>query len=355
MSDKSFIRRVGIVLALCALAFLAWQLRSVLLLVFGSVLVAVMFRALAAPICRWTGMGEKPAVGLAVLLVVGLLVLAGWLFGAEVRAQVLTLVETVPQAWQSFELRIGDSDLGEELRTMGADAAPSGGSLLSGFAAALMSFGTGLADAFVVVVGGIYLALQPRLYREGLLKLFPAERRDLIDNAVGGAGRALRLWLGGQLVSMTVIGLLTGFGLYLIGVPSAVALGLLAGFLEFIPLIGPVIAAVPALLIALAIDPQLALWTLLLYLVIQQIEGNLLQPVVQQFAVDLPAVILLFSILAFGTLFGIVGILLAAPLAVLVYTLITRLYVREALDTPVSMPGEDEDQPDAEQDGSASR
>jgi len=340
ISESAFIRRTLIVLTLAALFFLTWHMRSLLLLIFGAVLVAVIFRAIADPIHRLTKAPDGVAVGIAVLLVLGILGLATWMFGTEVSAQVRTLVDALPEAWRSFERRIGETGLGERIQGMIEGAAPSGSGVLSGVSRFVMSLGGGIADTLVVLVGGIYLAAQPVLYRKGALKLVPPHRRELAGQAFDESGRALRLWLKGQLISMVVVGLLVGIGLWLIGVPSALALGLLAGILEFIPLVGPIVAALPALLIALAVDPQTALWVLGLYIGVQQIEGNVLQPVVQQYAVDLPAVILLFSLLGFGMLFGAVGIILAAPLTVVAYVLVKRLYVREALDTPTPIPGE---------------
>ena len=152
--------------------------------------------------------------------------------------------------------------------------------------------------------------------------------------------RALRLWLKGQAVAMVVVGLMTGLGLWALGMPSALTLGLLAGVLEFIPFAGPIIAAVPAILLALAVSPELALWVTLLYVAVQQFEGNVLTPLVQQYAVDLPGAVLLFSLIGFGTLFGTLGVILAAPLAVVTMVLIKRIYVIETLDTPTPIPGE---------------
>lgn len=341
IGHRTFIQRTLIVLGLAALFFLTWQLRSLLLLVFGAVLIAVIFRSIADPIRRLTGAPDGAAVALAVLLVVGGLAFGGWMFGTEIGGQVRTLVESLPDAWASFERRVGEMGLGERLREMVDGASPSGSGVLSGVGGFAMSLGGGLADALVVLVGGIYLAVQPRLYRTGTLKLVPPHRRELASEALDDSGRALRLWLKGQLISMIVVGLLVGVGLWLIGVPSALVLGLLAGILEFIPLVGPIVAALPALLIGLSHGPETALWVLGLYLLVQQIEGNVLQPLVQQYAVDLPAVILLFSLLAFGTLFGALGIILAAPLTVVIYVLVKRLYVREALDTPTPIPGAD--------------
>lgn len=216
---------------------------------------------------------------------------------------------------------------------------PGGGSL-SGFGRALLSIGSGVADLLVVIFAGIYLATQPNFYRIGAIKLVPRARRKIAAEAMLESERALRLWLKGQAVAMVVVGLLVGFGLWALGMPSALTLGLLAGVLEFIPFAGPIIAAIPAVLIALAVSPELALWVTLLYVAVQQFEGNLLTPLVQQYAVDLPGVILLFSLLGFGTLFGTLGVVLAAPLSVVMFVLVKRLYVIEALHTHTPIPGE---------------
>jgi predicted PurR-regulated permease PerM len=129
-------------------------------------------------------------------------------------------------------------------------------------------------------------------------------------------------------------------GLWLLGMPSAFALGLLAGALEFVPFAGPVIAAVPAILLSLVAGPEMTIWVCLLYLGVQQFEGNVLTPMIQQYVVELPGVVLLFSLIGFGTLFGTLGIVLAAPLAVVTMVLVKRLYVIDALDTATPIPGE---------------
>jgi len=136
---------------------------------------------------------------------------------------------------------------------------------------------------------------------------------------------------------------LTWIGLQLIGVPSALVLGLISGVLEFIPYAGAITSSIPAILIGLAQGPETALWVVALYVIVHHVEAYVIQPVIQQFAVEIPAVITLFCLLAFALLFGVIGILLAAPLAVVTYVLVKRLYVIEALDTPTPIPGENKD------------
>lgn len=335
-----FIRRVIIVISLAGLAFLLWRLRGMLLLIFGAVLVAVIFRALAGPLHRRLRLPEGVALGLAILLLTLAIVGATVLFGQRLAAEAQALSQSLPTAWRSFEARIGDMAFGEQLLQWAGDAAPSGSGVMAGAGQFVASLGSSVADAALVIVGGIYLATQPKLYRGGLLKLLPPARRGVTAEALDDSGRALKSWLGGQLISMVVVGVLTGAGLWALDVPLAFALGLIAGLLDFVPLIGPIVAAAPAVLLALTVGPTAALWTAGLYLVVQQIEGNILSPLVQQRAVDLPPALLLFALLGFGSLFGAIGVLLAAPLTVVVYVIVKRLYVREALDTPTSVPGE---------------
>lgn len=133
---------------------------------------------------------------------------------------------------------------------------------------------------------------------------------------------------------MSVIGALTTLGLWLIGVPSALALGLLAGLAEFVPLIGPIAAAIPALLVASSQGMDGVMLVAALYLVIQQLEGYLLTPLVTRELASVPPALTLFAIVAAGLALGVLGILFAAPLTVVAYLLVRKLYVEHALGKP---------------------
>lgn len=326
-------------LGLATLFFLAWQLRFLFLMFFGAVVIASIFRAIADGICRVTGWWSGFGTALSIIVVLGSLGALIALFGAQVRDQVNVLGEQLPVAWNAFQTRIGDFGLGSQFERIVAEITTPSGTSISAFGQTLLSVGGGLADLLVVIFAGIYLATQPDFYRAGVIKLVPPLRREIVGEAMVESERALRLWLKGQAISMVVVGLLTGTGLWLIGMPSALVLGLLAGLLEFVPFAGPLIAAVPAILLSLIAGPEMTLWVCLLYLGVQQFEGNLLTPLIQQYVVDLPGVILLFSLIGFGTLFGTLGIVLAAPLAVVTLVLVKRLYVIDALHTDTPIPG----------------
>lgn len=337
--DKPFIRRVLIALALVTLFYLIWYLRSLLLMLFGAVVVATVFRALADRIMKQTGWREGFALTLAIALTLGSIAALLALFGQQIAQQVDVLRQTLPLAWRSFEERIGDIGLGDQLRQIVEGVRQSSGSF-SGLSSAILSIGNAVAEVLVVLFGGIFLAAQPRFYRTGAIKLVPPGQRAVVAEAMDESETALRLWLKGQLIAMVAVGSLTGAALWMLGLESALVLGLLAGVLEFVPFIGPILAAVPAILLALAVGPDLALWVALVYFIVQQFEGYLLTPLVQQYAVDLPSVVLLFSLVGLGMLFGTLGVFLAAPLTVVIYVLVKRLYVIETLHTPTPIPGE---------------
>jgi predicted PurR-regulated permease PerM len=338
--DSRFIRRVLIVVAIAALAFVAWQLRTILLMLFGAVVVATIVRAISEPICRWTRLPNGIAVAIAALVIFGVIGGVGWALGAQIGGQVELIAHTLPEAIGKLERWVAGLGLLEQLRNWRA-AISSGTGILSAVSTFMGSLANALANILVVIFGGIFLAAEPKFYRTGMIKLIPPSRRGMVAEAILECERALRLWLKGQLIAMVVIGVMTGAALWLLGVPSWLVLGILAGLLEFIPFAGPIVAAIPAVLIALAQSTDLALWTIGAYVLVQHSEAYLVQPLIQQYAVELPAVILLFSLLAFGVIFGTIGVVLAAPLAVVSYVLVKRLYVREALDTPTPIPGED--------------
>ena len=340
-TEARFVRRALIVIALAALALLLWQLRSVLVLLFGAVLMGTIIRALAEPLTKYLRLPDAVAVLVSVLVIVGVIVGVGWLLGQQISAQTDALAQTLPRALAQVDQWLAGFGLAHPFQTWLAQLHNNGGTLVSRFGNWLSAASNGVANFLIVFFGGVFLASEPRFYRTGAIKLIPEAKRGLVSQALSESERALRLWLKGELIAMLVIGLMTGAGLWLLGVQSWLVLGILAGFFEFVPFAGPILSAIPGILIALVQSPELALWTTLMYIFVQHSEAYLIQPVIQQYAVDVPAVVLLFSLLAFAVLFGVIGILFAAPLCVVTYVLVKRLYVIEALDTPTPIPGEE--------------
>lgn len=336
--DVDFLRRVLIVAAVVVLALFLWAVSDVLLLVFGSVVVAALLRLISVPICHYTGMRNGWALAIATLIIAALIALAVYLFGSEIMAQARDLAKTLPQAWSAFEDRLGITNLDQKVMEQASSGYTD---LLSSVAGILYSVGNSLVVLALVIAGGLYIASTPDLYSEGLLELVPDSQRERVAETVTAAGRALRLWLLGQLLAMIIVGALTTAGVLFVGLPSPLALGLLAGLAEFIPLLGPIAAAVPALLLAMNGGWELLLWTAAVYLFVQQVESNFISPLVQARTVEIPPAVLLFAVLAAGTVFGPLGVLLAAPLTVVCYVAVKMLYVRDTLGEETTVPGEE--------------
>lgn len=339
-SDSLFIRRTLVVISLLAAVFLLWRVRTVVVLLFGAVMVATIFRAIAGMLHQLFRLPNRLAVLLSVLLVVAVIGLVAWLIGTEVSSQGEQLASALPKAAQIIDQHFGSMGLGHPVEGW-MSLASSGGGITGANLTSLLTSATLIAASILIVFfGGIFLAAQPKLYGIGAIKLIPPGRRSLVAEAMEDSDRALRLWLKGQLWAMVLIFIMTWAGLWLLGVQSSLVLALISGTLEFIPYAGAIASSIPAIMVALVSGPELALWVVGLYVVVHHIEAYLIQPVIQQFAVEIPAVITLFALLAFGLLFGVLGILLAAPLAVVTYVLVKRLYVIEALDTPTPIPGD---------------
>ena len=360
-AEAAFVRRVLIVAAVAALALLLWAVRGALLLLFGAVVVAVLLLAAARPFRDRLGLphGAALAAGGASLLAV--LALAAWLVGSQVRAQVTELAQRLPDAARSLEDRFGVDlpDLsqkeGQEAAVQAASRAAKGGGGGEGPTAALSelgsavgriaAFGAVVLDALsallLAVVGAVYLAADPAGHRRGVVALLPKSQQGRAEEFLEACGNALNGWLLATLASMAAVGTLVGLGAWALGLPAALALGLFAAVAEIVPVVGPIIGAVPALLLAAGAGFGTFAWTLVLVVAVQQVESNLLQPLLQKRMADVPPVLLLLSVVAIGAVFGVAGLVLAAPITVVAFVAVQKLYVRETLGNPAEVPGED--------------
>lgn len=323
---QTFTEQALIVLALTIIALMLWKIVGLLILIFGAVVGASILQTCMIPLLR-LGAPRWLALLTVIIALSMALGLMSWAFGAQVSAELESLATRLPDAWEQLQERLE----GTQLAPLVNDAAERAGNLLkdgiSQVGMFVVSMGGSLVSFFALIVGMVYFAAQPALYRRGLLLLAPIKSRSRLGKALDESGTALRYWLGGQLVAMVVTGLLVGVSMWLLDVPAPLGLGIVAGLLDFVPLLGPLLAAIPALLLAFTVSPQTTLFVLIAYTIIQQIEGNIVQPLVQQRAVSLPPAMLLFSLFAASSLFGLAGLILAAPLTVVAFVLVNRLYV----------------------------
>jgi predicted PurR-regulated permease PerM len=339
-------RYILIGIALLAVAAIIWTIADVLVIAFGAIVFATVLRVLTEGVSRVTHWSDRWAL---VAVVVGLLAALGllfWLFGRQAANEFAEMREQLPLAVEKFRTWIAESKLGGMLLDSFKQTADGGGSLAKA-GTALGATAGGIGNLLVILFAGVYLAADPWLYRNGALRLLPPGRRPQVGRALDDAGQALRKWLVAQLIIMVAVGLMTGIGLALLGVPLSLSLGLLAGLLEFVPVVGPIAAAIPAVLLAFATGPQTAIYVMILYVAVQQIESNILTPLIQRWAVELPPVIALLSIVACGLLFGVMGVIFATPMAVAVMAMVQHLYIEDTLEngrtgTKRRTPGKDD-------------
>jgi predicted PurR-regulated permease PerM len=326
-----------VALAAGAGLFLAWQTAGTLLLIFAGLLFGAFLDAAARGLAYALplGRGWRLALVCALLAAAAALLLA-W-GGYNLVAQVDGLVALITEQLRALrgELRaIGiappPGSEGQQ-RTLAQLLLPDP-STLFGTAYSALSLASGLlGNAVVVVFVGLFAAADPATYRRGILALLPRDRRPRAGEVLDEMAAVLRWWLVGQLAAVVLIALSTWAGLALIGMPGAFLLGLQSGLVNFIPYLGPVIAAVPIGLAAMAQGASMVAWALGVHLLIQTLEGYVLAPLIQRRAVDLPPVLTLAAVALFGTLFGALGVALATPLVAALKVAVTRLYVEDRL------------------------
>ncbi|MEO1987144.1 MAG: AI-2E family transporter [Martelella sp.] len=333
LTSEAPVRQLGAVAALALLAVIAWQLANLFLVVLGACLIALVLARSAAVLNNRSGISYRLCLTFTVLLFA--LSLSGFFFflGSRLASEMTRLAgelpETVDAASKYFNLGEIESWIADHARSIIGDGAVLGN--ITGFSTALVSAAVG---AILMIAGGIYFAVDPAVYRRGLLLLAPARARARVDDLLSALSDALFHWFAGQLVAMVIIGVLTTAGLMSLGISSAFALGLIAGVLEIVPYIGPIASAVPAVAVALTGGVWDAIWVALLYLVIQQAEGVLIAPLIQKRSVHIPPGVMIFAVLGFGALFGVGGMLMGGPLTVVAFVLVRKIWIDRQAGTP---------------------
>jgi predicted PurR-regulated permease PerM len=338
-------QRLFVVLVLIALAVSAILVvrnaRDILLLIWLGIVFAVFLEGAARSIRRLVSLPHAWAVGLALLLLLATAVaLLTWLLPPVARDAV-QLAEQLPQALDSLENQLRQSDWGREIiarlssMEQGAGLTRAGAHRFLGIFSSAIGVVTG---ALIILFLGAYLAFEPDTYTSGLLSLVPASRRERARQVLAELGHGLRWWLGGRLLSMLVVFLLTWLGLALLGIPLPFLLALIAGLLSFIPNIGPVLSAVPAVALALGQGPAAALHVILLYIAIQTVESFTITPLIQRRAAAVPPALLLGFQLLLGVLAGFLGLFAATPLLVAIMISVKMLYIQDRLGEQAPLP-----------------
>jgi predicted PurR-regulated permease PerM len=328
---------VGVVVVLVLL----WYAIDVVLLAFIGILLAILLRAPADWLSERAGLPERWSLVLVGSVFLALLVLGATLFGRGIAAQALALVDRIPEIVETLKSELAETEIGSR-----AVALAESSGMFSGGGGQFIGRGLGLigstfgaiANVLIVLFFAVFMAAQPRPYVEGLLFLVPRRRRNRVREVLHEIGHVLRRWLVGQTVLAASVATLTGVGLVLLGAPFPFALALLAGLMEFVPYIGPFIAAIPAILVGFAEGPQLALSIGLLFVAIQLTESYLLAPLVQHRAVHLAPAAVLFAQVLMGAIVGALGVAVATPLAAAAMVAVSMLYVEDALGDKSAKP-----------------
>ncbi|WNO54833.1 AI-2E family transporter [Stakelama saccharophila] len=332
--DARFLRRAALLILLVAITVALYRAMDLIILAFGSMLVAIVIHALADIYGRYLHLPRRvqvPAGTLTVLAVIAFLV---WLFAYQFGAQVNALVVALPGLIADLEQHMSQSPVGTKI-VNAVEAAFAGSRVAQDIGGLVTGAGELILNFILMLVGGIFFAADPSVYSRGFLMLFPRSKRDAFAHALDDTSRTLRLWLQAQLISMLSMGAMVGVGLWIAGVPSAAALGLLAGLSEFIPYVGPTAAMLPALGLAATKGTSPLIGALVTYAVVRLIQTNFITPLVQQRVVRIPPAITVFAIIGIGVVFGLFGLFFSAAILVVFYTLIRRLYLRETLGEDV--------------------
>ncbi|MGY8668029.1 AI-2E family transporter [Bradyrhizobium sp. UFLA05-109] len=322
-------------LAACVALFLAWQSVSSLLVVFAGVLFAALLDAAARALAHALPLKRVWRLTLVLLFLTALSGL-GLVWGVrklpEQTRILLKVMDTQLDILQQHLLSYGVDLLGPE---WGRDFAQwllsDQGRLLSHAQFVLGGASSVLTATLVILFLGILFAFDPTSHRESLVMLVKPSYRARTREVMDEMGNVMRLWFVGQLIRIILMTLCVWVALYLIGLPGPFVLGLQAGLSNFIPYLGPIVAAIPIALVAMPLGGSLLIWAVVVYTIIQSVEGYVIGPLIQRQAVEIPPAWTLVAIVLLGALFGVMGIALAMPLVAIGRVAIIRFYVEDYL------------------------
>jgi predicted PurR-regulated permease PerM len=323
---------IAFAFVLLLLALLLWHLGRVLLLVFFSLVMGVLLSRVVSAVARLTRLPRVAALA-AVLTAalaagMGLAALALPPFLAQLRDLTQNFPVYAATAEERLQ-RLGERIFGHSFNVEAlTDSLGSyiGGALSQGLAW-LGTTGAILATAAGVFIFAIFLSLAPEQYRRGLLRLFPVGLRPKSAKVIDRLADAMAGWGFAKAISMAVIGLLSTIGFWLVGVPSFLVFGILAGLLSFVPYIGTALGLLlPAIAVA-ASNPSHLLWITVVWAVVQFIEGNLIMPLALKRGANVPEALEILGFLVLGELAGFIGILTADPLLAVLVALVDAIYI----------------------------
>ena len=317
---------VGITAFVVIMILLIYKTFNVFLLLLAASLIALFLNAISGKIKKWTGWKSGISLAVTIILMFVIVGLFFWLVGAEAQNQYKEMQEAVPVMIENAQSYLNKSDLGQKVSSYVTDIENQKKVLpfLQGFFKT--SFGV-FGDLYIVIFLAMFLSISPFDYVNGAVNMVPRSGKVKAKQLFEDMGYNLQKWIKGAIISGLVVFILSATGLLILGVDMWLILAISAGLLNVIPNFGPIIAMIPAVMVALLTSPTQALLVAGLYLVVQAIESNLITPNVQKKLLNTPpALLILFQVLM-GTLTGGWGIILAVPMLVIVITVVKNLYL----------------------------
>lgn len=319
------------VLLSVSLVALLWVASGAVLLLFGAVLMGIALHGLGAAVADPIGLPRVLGPLLVVVVALALLIASGIMLAPDLSGQFDNLWDRIAALRADAEDWLGG--FGWLRGILGMPDEPENGAARTAEIAAQAGMAVlgMVTNAILLVVLGLFLATAPATYHDGLVRLVPVRHRPRAEQVLQRLTVTLRWWLLGQLVSMSVLGMATALGLWLFAVPFWLPLALITAAFTFVPFLGPLAAGALVVAVSVSQGIETTLYVLALFLVLQNIEGLFLTPMVQQRAVRIPPAVLIGTQVVLGTLLGLPGLILAAPLAAAGLVLVNMLYVEDTL------------------------
>lgn len=319
---------VGIIILMVIFFLLFKALFSLILLTLAGTLMAVYFYGCAGLLQRYIHLSPKLSIILSVVINIVLLAAFFWFMGARLQQQASQLSDTLPKTIQQLKSKINESTLGGKVMNYLNSSGNSKKTMAVVKNFFSSSFGI-LSDIYIVVLIGLFFTASPSVYKKGIIHLLPPKAKDTGDALLNDISDILRKWLKGQIFGFFFIAVLTGIGLLILGMPLVLTLALIAGLLNLIPNFGPIIALIPAVLLALTKGTTTVIIIICLYTFIQIIQSAVTQPLIQKKMISIPPGLVIMGQVAMGALGGFWGVLLAAPIVAIIMLLVNKLYVEK--------------------------
>ncbi|MGI6458315.1 MAG: AI-2E family transporter [bacterium] len=340
---KSMIIGSLIVAVIGALAYMLWKSTDILLIIFGGVIFGLILEWCANGIRYYTKIPYSLSLLCVVLLLLGGCVLSVFLFAPAVREQFQTVTEQIPQVLAQVQNWVRSNSITKslwgELNTQDdwVEYISQNTSSLMKDVTNIFTFTFSTLVAFIVIfIAGVYIAYEPDFYRTGLIKLVPIPYRSRAHEILDRIHFTLQWWIIGQIISVLFIGIATALGLWLIGIPLAVLLGLFSALMTFIPFVGPALSALPPLLIAVTMSMSKVFWVIVLYVIIQNMQDYLITIPIHRRNLKLPPILIIFFQFFLASAIGFLGVLLAIPLVAVIVVLVQMIYIEDILgDRPL--------------------